>query len=219
MEYYKIKIRGHYPEYGRIACDANGNNIPNAEILFRKMKDEKISDLPILDYFFLESFDEKQYWEWILCDVYTFTKLSNYIQGWYISDNFKLFLENFKIAPQYHFYETRLLYKRDKIKYWIFQFPINPLQNYNYEKSEYYLDDIRVTGLKTVKEYDQYDYRIWKETKKNIKWKNIVLIDNFDLVKTMQNDIVVSEKLKNAIEENGISGFEFSELDYEVVVE
>ena len=38
----------------------------------------------------------------------------------------------------------------------------------------------------------------------------------------MQNflgDKLVSERLKKAIEENNITGFEFSELDYEVIVE
>ena len=61
---------------------------------------------------------------------------------WYISDKLKSLLEKFRIAPKYHFYETRLLYKEEKFKYWIFQFPIEPLQNIIFEKSNfYYLKD------------------------------------------------------------------------------
>lgn len=58
-----------------------------------------------------------------------------------------------------------------------------------------------------------------KKPKKNIEWKKIVLIDKFDIVDTWQGDILCSEHLKQAIEENGNTGFEFFEIDYEVVVE
>tara|TARA_R110000868_G_C10871859_1_gene762330 strand:+ start:793 stop:1116 length:324 start_codon:yes stop_codon:yes gene_type:complete len=94
---------------------------------------------------------------------------------WYISNDFKILLEHFLIAPSYHFYETRLLYQDKKLVYWIFQFPTNPLENYNYKKSEYYLDGERVTGLKNADEYDAYDYDVWKKTKKKIEWKKLVL--------------------------------------------
>ena len=46
-----------------------------------------------------------------------------------------------------------------------------------------------------------------------------ILVDKFDIVGTWQGDILCSEHLKQAIEENGITGFEFFEIDYEVVVE
>ena len=62
------------------------------------------------------------------------------------------------------------------------------LHNYNYEKSEYFIDNQRVLGIKTAEEYDEYDYKIWKETKKNIEWRKIVLIDKFDIVGTWEED-------------------------------
>ena len=141
------------------------------------------------------------------------------ITSWYISDKLKSLLEKFRIAPKYHFYETRLLYKEEKFKYWIFQFPVDGFDNYNYEKSEYFIDNQRVLGIKTAEEYNEYDYKIWKETKKNIEWGKTVLVDKFDIVDTWQGDILCSERLKQAIEENGIIGFEFFKIDYEVVAE
>ena len=65
---------------------------------------------------------------------------------------------------------------------------IDVLHNYNYEKSEYFIDNQRVLGIKTAEEYDEYDYKIWKETKKNIEWRKIVLIDKFDIVGTWEED-------------------------------
>ena len=136
---------------------------------------------------------------------------------WYISNDFKLLLENFSIAPSYHFYETRLLYKGKKLVYWIFQFPINPLENYNYKKSEYYLDGEIVTGLKNADEYDAYDDDIWKKTKKKIEWKKLVLQDTYDFSIGIDGSKIVSENLKDAIEKMQLKGFIFSALAYEVV--
>ena len=209
MKYYKIDYKGIFEEENKVLGQANGEFVPNGAFYFDRMrKREIITDAPIFDYFHLQSFGEKKDWEWrsIMC-------------GWYISDKLKSLLEKFKIAPKYHFYETRLLYKEEKFKYWIFQFPVDGFDNYNYEKSEYFIDNERVLGIKTAEEYDEYDYKIWKETKKNIEWRKIVLVDKFDIVDTWQGDILCSERLKQSIEENGITGFEFFEIDYEVVAE
>ena len=199
MKYYKIKRKTLFPELGRIASGAEGKNVPEKEYFYRIGKGEIIENTPIFDYFVLKSFDKEKYWEWALFDVHNFTGVGSIMCGWYISDKLKSLLEKFK--------------------YWIFQFPIDVLHNYNYEKSEYFIDNQRVLGIKTAEEYDEYDYKIWKETKKNIEWRKIVLIDKFDIVGTWQGDILCSERLKQAIEENGITGFEFFEIDYEVVVE
>ena len=219
MKYYKIKRKTLFPELGRIASGAEGKNVPEKEYFDRIGKREIIENTPIFDYFVLESFDKEKYWEWALFDIHSFIGEGSQIPGWYISDKLKSLLEKFRIAPKYHFYETRLLYKGEKFKYWIFQFPVDGFDNYNYEKSEYFIDNERVLGIKTAEEYDEYDYKIWKETKKNIEWRKIVLVDKFDIVDTWQGDILCSERLKQAIEENGIVGFEFFEIDYEVVAE
>jgi hypothetical protein len=224
MKYSKIQIKRFY-ENDMVATHANGdkvfNNILQTEILFKKLGDGEIIDnLPVLSPFTLKSFDKKEFWEWILCDVYSFTRLASYIQGWYISDKLKLLLENFKIAPQYYFYETQLLYKGEKLKYWIFQFPINPYQNIDFEKSKFMLpQDSNVYNFHSEDEYIFFYRKEHRETKRKLKGITNYLKDNYDIAKSTNNEIIVSERLKNAIEENGITGFEFSELDYEVVVQ
>ena len=193
MKYYKIDIKSHFPELGRIASSAEGKNVPEKEYFYRIGKREIIENTPIFDYFVLKSFDKEKYWEWALFDVHDFIGVGSIMCGWYISDKLKSLLEKFK--------------------YWIFQFPIDGFDNYNYEKSEYFIDNQRVLGIKTAEEYNEYDYKIWKETKKNIEWGKTVLVDKFDIVDTWQGDILCSERLKQAIEENGITGFEFFDID------
>lgn len=219
MKYYKINYTSIFNTKEEVLGYANGVQVPKAKEYFERIGNrEIIKDAPVFDYFYLQTSGSKEEWEWRLQDVHG--GAYDYPAGgyWYVSDDFKLLLENFKIAHVYHFYETKLLYKGNKLKYWIFQFPINPLLNYNYEKSEYFFENERITGIKTAEEYDDYDYSIWKKTKKNIEWRKTMLIDSFDFVVNINGDKLVSENLKNAIELMKLEGLEFSEIDYEVSV-
>jgi hypothetical protein len=221
MKYYKISIKTSFPEYGRISSSANGKNISNNEDYFAKIrKGEVLYNTPLFDYFVLESYDKNQYWEWNLFDVCD--GIGDYPgnNNWFLSENFKILLENFKIAPQYHFYEARLLFQGKKYKYWIFQFPITPYQNINFLKSVFSFDNEKTSyGFKSEEEYLLFYRNEYKKSKRKLKTMKVCFIDNFDIAKTTNNDIIISETLKQAIEENGVSGFEFSELDYEVFVE
>jgi hypothetical protein len=227
MKYYKIDIKGHYREVGRIASDANGDNVPNSEILFRKMKDGKKSNLPVLDYFFLQSFDKKEFWEWILCDVYSFTHNAGWIRGWFISQKLKLLLDNFNLPNPYYFYPSKLLYKGEKLDYCIFQFTgdltYKEIAKYiDYKKSRFLNPSTNaIVDFVDIDDYSQQSNYLHFEKKIDLVLKKIVLEKEFDFfpTRTFLKDDLVSEQLKNAMEENGIEGFEFSELDYEVVVE
>ena len=219
MKYYKIDIKSHFPELGRIASGAEGKNVPEKEYFYRIGKREIIENTPIFDYFVLKSFDKEKYWEWALFDVHNFIGEGSQIFGWYISDKLKSVLEKFRIAPKYHFYETRLLYKGEKFKYWIFQFPIDYFQNVNHEKSFYSIPDENILlNFKNREEFLAANKEEFRKTKRELITKKICYLENYDLVAN-DTDILCSEHLKQAIEENGITGFEFFEIDYEVVAE
>ena len=223
MKYYKIKRKTRFPELGRIASGAEGKNVPEKEYFYRIGKGEIIENTPIFDYFVLKSFDKEKYWEWALFDVHDFIGVGSIMCGWYISDKLKTILEKFRIAPKYHFYETRLLYKEEKFKYWIFQFPIEPLQNIIFEKSDfYYIKDGKQNEIeiKNESEFMQIRSDLFIEEDIELECSKVCLLDSFDIVYQQPNgDILCSEHLKQAIEENGITGFEFFDIDYEVVVE
>ena len=220
MKYYKIKRKTRFPELGRIASSAEGKNVPEKEYFYRIGKREIIENTPIFDYFVLKSFDKEKYWEWALFDVHDFIGVGSIMCGWYISDKLKSLLEKFRIAPKYHFYETRLLYKEEKFKYWIFQFPIDYFLNVNYEKSFYSIPDENILlNFKNREEFLAAYKEEFRKTKKKLITKKICYSENYDLVANNSTEILCSERLKQAIEENGIIGFEFFEIDYEVVAE
>ncbi|GIZ16108.1 hypothetical protein [Capnocytophaga catalasegens] len=187
-------------------------------------KGEIIENTPIFDYFHLQSFGEKKDWEWRLQDVHGFIGESPSGNNYYISDNFKILLDNFKIAPKYHFYETRLLYKGKKLKYWIFQFianyrKLNKMEFVNFSESTFYLNN-QIYRFNSYEEWSDINEEIYDKYDEELKIKEIILTNFFDFIplNPISSDIIISETLKRSIEENNITGFEFFELDYEVVV-
>ncbi|MFK7004883.1 hypothetical protein BWK63_13810 [Flavobacterium covae] len=220
MRYYKFQIPLSN-DNGRISSSASVDKTPNIENLFEKIKyGEIIENFPLIDSFYLESYDDEKYWEDQINDIHTFIGKVNILIGWYVSDDFKQVLESFKIAPKYNFYETRVLYKGEKLKYWIFQFPIDPFKNIDFERSTFFLEDKKnIYRFSSVEEYLVFYRQEYSVSKKKLKIGCQVLKSNYDMFLTTQNEIVVSENLKKAIQVKGLKGFEFSELDYEVIVD
>lgn len=230
MKYYKIDVKSFYPN-NMIATRAEGKDIENAEFYFDKIGNgEIIKDAPLFDCFYLKSFDKREYWEWQLNDVHNFTGEGSQIKGWLISERFKLLLENFKISEPYFFYSSKLLYKDEKLDYYIFQFAgkllfQQTLLHVDYSKTIFY-DPVKKEDV-SVNDREEFmsEYkRIYKENgglENIIQNKRLSIKEKFDFfpMETFMKDNIVSERLKKAIEENNITGFEFLELDYEVVVE
>jgi hypothetical protein len=225
MNYYKIDYQIFFNANDDInrksIGDANGEFVSDGRYYFDRIgKGEIIYDAPVFDYFHLESFDKQEYWEWRLQDVHGFIGVGSIMTAWYISNDFKLLLENFEIATKYHFYETKLLYKGEKLKYWIFQFPIEPLKNIDFQKSIFILDgEDTMYNFSSEEEYLMFYRNEYKLTKRKLKILTQVLKSSCDLFLSTNNDKIVTENLKIGIETMGLTGFEFSELDYEVVVD
>ena len=225
MKYFKItdvsiNLENHKKGIVADVPSANGEFVPNAREYFDRIGNgEIVKDAPLFNYFHLQSHGPKEEWEWCLQDVHGFIGVGSIMTGWYISDDFKLLLENFKIAPDYHFYETRLLYKEKKLKYWIFQFPINPFQNMDFPVSEFVLeDDNKIYTFQSKEEYLLFYKKQYRETKKKLASKKIFFNDKYDFfVNANLGHKLVSENLKNAIEAMDLKGLEFFEIDYEVV--
>ena len=226
MKYYKIQIKSFYGD--RIA--SNANFIDNSkEYIFKKISlGEIIPDTPIFDYFFLESFDEKQYWEWALFDVYKFIgETSNMLGALLISKKLKKVLENFKITEPHFYYLSKLLYKGEKKDYYVFQFTgkniYKELTKYiNFSKSEFLNPATRrIVFFDEINDYIEKSEKLYFEKNTDFIKKKIVLNKKLDFfpMQSFFQDNLVSENLKQSIEENGITGFEFFDIDYEVVAE
>jgi hypothetical protein len=231
MKYYKIEIERTNKMDNILVGRANGEKIPDANYYFYEMREGKILlDAPVFDYFFLESYEEKKYWEEYLLDVHSFIGQGSQILGWFVSEDLKLLLENFILSKPYHFYHSKLLYKGNKLDYYIFQFDGNLISNeirtkyIEWNKSIFQNPiDEEYLSINSLQEFIDKYRSIMKMSKydKSIIPKKVVLNQTFDLFPLhVENSSphIISERLKGAIETMGITGFEFSELDYEVVV-
>ena len=180
MKYYKIKRKTRFPELGRIASGAEGKNVPEKEYFDRIGKGEIIENTPIFDYFVLESFDKEKYWEWALFGIHSFIGEGSQIPGWYISDKLKSVLEKFRIAPKYLFYETRLLYKGEKFKYWIFHYRrLNKMQFVNFSQSIFHANNENYV-FNSYENWSDKNDEIYDECKEKLIFKKVVLTESFD---------------------------------------
>lgn len=230
MRYFEIEIKRSY-ENNMIAPAANGDNILDAEYYFSKIsKFGSIEYAPVFEHFTLESYDEKKYWEWIKLDVYRFIKKANLISGWLISGDLKLLLDNFDLAKPYYLYPSMLLYKDDKLDYYIFNFfnkktSRSSLAQYiNFSKSVFFDSNNKIFfSVDNEQNLLNKQEMVLIESEYNIvnipiEKIEIKLSVDFLPLQNLLGVNLVSERLKNAIEAMGIEGFEFSELDYEVSV-
>ena len=225
MKYYKIEIESNNKKDNILIGCAKGNKIPNANYYFYEMREGKILlDAPLFDYFFLESFEKEKYWEKYLLDVHDFLGEGSQIMGWFVSEDLKLLLETFNLSQPYHFYPSKLLYKGKKKDYYIFQFTGKSIsytieEQINFLRSEFWDKEQQQNFVvRSPKDFTTEYMRIFD---KKIVLQKLVIKQFYDFfpMATFLHDNLVSERLKQAIEQMGITGFEFSELDYEVVVD
>jgi hypothetical protein len=226
MKYYKISVKSFYGD--RISSDADFKDSSKEQFFKLIAKGEMIADISIFDYFYLKSFDEEKYWEWALFDVHRFIGEASWMKGsWLISEKFKNMLKQYSLSQPHFFYSSKLLYKNEKFNYYIFQFT----GKLTYKEISMCIDFLNsrflnpqtkeLVSFKNIDDYSEKSEKLYFERDADYLKKKLVLKKEFDFFPTQSffKDNLVSEGLKQAIEENEITGFEFSELDYEVVVE
>lgn len=223
MKYYQLKlssrnenIKDELSEGPKIYPKANGSKITNSngylssggsfgEIFFENYVD----DAPVFDYFFLYSLSYQKEYDWILLDAYGYIgKNVPSARGFLVSKKLKEILEQFKIAQPFRFYESKLMYQGEKLEYYIFHLAQNEWKEFNSSKSSFYLNDEKLDASVTSN----------RELKKLMKSEpslkmDLVLRDQSDIFYFSQFNYVVSELLKNKLEELNISGVEFTELN------
>ena len=230
MKYYKIGITTLYDNNRRFRSEADGVHIPDANSFFYRMREgEIITDTPIFNYFILRNYDEQQFADTHLLDVHSFIGEGSQILGWFVSEDLKLLLETFTLAKPYHFYPSKLLYKGERVDYYIFQYigmgtTDEMIEKYiNLSDSTFFSPkEQKHSFVNSLEEFTKEYKRVITifRLRNKLKIRKLILKTPLDFfpMNTHLGDIIVSEKLKNAIEQMGITGFEFSELDYEVEV-
>ncbi|OIV42057.1 hypothetical protein [Flavobacterium johnsoniae] len=227
MKYYKIAPKLNN-DNGRISSSASVDNLPGLENEFEKIRyGEIVESFPIIDSFYLESFDDEKYWEYQLNDIHSFIGKAKVITGWFISEKLKKLFSDLKISQPHYFYSGKLLYHDEIYKYFIFQFLgkdiYKELTSYiDFSKSEFINPATEeLHFFNDIDHYAEKSEELYFEKDTDFVKKKIVLKDDLDFfpMQSFFKDNIASERLKQLIKENEITGFEFSELDYEVVVE
>lgn len=207
---------------------ANGDTVTNGKELMRLIgtPDFDTSNLPIFDYFHLETSDRsKKLWEWCLNDIHQ-------IEGLYSPSTFSLFvspkvkdiLSKYVIAEPFGFVQSKLKYKSSKLDYFIFCcFRYCRFDETVFNESIFQIFNDAISRKELIGDYHGKieNYEGFKQAEKEIReklgrgdilFKKAVLTKYYDFFMVFNDRFFyVSERLKNALEENGITGIEFEE--------
>jgi len=228
--FYTIECRSVVDFGERVVPRANGTLVWEGEHYFARMQNQELIDnVPVFDHFFLQTTDtlKPETWEWLIQDVHRFSgREKPPIIGWFISDYFRQVLEQFVIAPPYRFYPAKLKYKNSKLDYFIFNLlwikletiidfdalKFSIAEGYPKEKVGPYNQPIR-----NKSELDEVKISFYKQ-KKELQLDSVVVTEYFDFVPLygINSDIIITERLKQAIEKSRIEGVIIKEAPYQI---
>ena len=120
--------------------------------------------------------------------------------------------------PNHKFYDTEVIYKKNKLNYYWFHFYDDIFQYIDMKKSKFILKwrDVSQEFCFTSKEfYLSKEQETFGDFEKNLIIKEVYLLNSFpkyDIFHFERRNII-SEKLLNAFQENNITGYEVSEYD------
>ncbi|TVZ10610.1 hypothetical protein JM80_3163 [Cellulophaga sp. RHA_52] len=235
MKYYSLKIKSFNPEIKdelsdgpKIYPSANGEKISNSNGYlsvggkFGKIFFEKtVDDAPIFDYFYLYNLTYQKEYDWILLDAYSYIGQNvPSCRGFLVSEKLKRLLEKFDISEPFRFYESRLMFKGKKLKYYIFHLAQNEWENLIFNECEYFeinsSDSLKKIPLQisNSKEFKAL-FKQYKGKTSKLNWK--LTIKNYSDIFYMpfieKGGYIISETLKNEIIKNDLIDFEIEELE------
>ena len=225
MKYYKIisalKVDGKVPP------GLNGENVKNQELFFNadKCGPNRFYDQNyVFDYLVPMEYGEGRE-DAPSSSIYDYHSWNGKSPrgGWLkpISKQFKELLEQFNLG-EYRFYDANVLFKNQNHKYFVLQILYDFYTLFlDFEKTKFNnLDSSRklempkleIKQFKSISDVVDYSKENWDW---GYNYERIVMKPEFkkvDFVTIYLLGDIVSERLKNAIEEAGLKGMEFKEL-------
>lgn len=179
-----------------------------------------VENAPVFDYFVLKEVygSSRKKFDWIKLDIYGFV-VGHYSLGscFLVSPKFKEVVSHFRL-PKHKFYAAKLLYKGEKLDYYIFQLgelfkPIFDQCTYHIKKLDPTDFRFKDTGiivpakeLNIKSKEDYYDLRIkYDKENQRIDIEDCVFAEYYDYFNSKELYIVVSESLKEALECAGLT--------------
>lgn len=216
-KFYKIHEASWGPDE-KVYPDLNGLSLKEGKEFFDNdliHGFKCVDNTPLFDYFTMYSISEEGPYDWILLDVYGFAGQScPSVRGWCISKRFKEVLEKFSIGRPFRFYPAKVMYQGQKYDYYIFQLAYNEKDHTLFSKCTY----------QYIKRYPERGYaeanlniNSNEEFKKHgsaLITRKTVLDKYYDVFWTKGSMMTISEKLKNEIVKEKITGLDIDEVDY-----
>lgn len=205
--------------------------------------------VPVFDYFVLKQLyaSRKRSYDWILLDVYSMALSETFLivnDGILVSERLKQVLGKFKL-PQHKFYPALLMYKGEKLNYYLLRTGIK--NTFKYANSIYRVESqveepkvypfwkptpelveqkpnvdkiVSAQELRINNEEDFYNRKAeYCKMGQQITLQSYVFADQYDYFNSPFPISIqlVSEPLKQALEQTGIIGFEFHDLGHKTV--
>lgn len=210
---------------------ADMRTVEASEEYFSRMNNQElIEDAPIFDHFLLKMLyvDNPKIWEWILLDIFRFSG-GDIPGGWLVSEHFKQVLEQFIIAPPHRFYPAKLQYKGNKLDYFIFNLLWTDFEStIPIDEMKFNLTDVDTEENKgplqetfhTLAELKKRKSTLRMQDRLRMSFSAIRFNQYYDLIPLFgfSPDVIVSERLKKAIELSNIKGVTIEETPYEVIM-
>jgi hypothetical protein len=207
----------------KVHPNVNGATIKDA-VARRAFIDKRINrrkicrEIPVLDHFYCYNGTDNKEYDWILLDGYytTGSEVPIRINGFLVSAHFKQLLDNSDLilGSDHHFYPAFLRYQGDLREYYLFQYCYD-------HNGQVVWEDVRMTRDNELCRFNNdddffetyiklYKARILNEYHTAFVLKNysdIVILPEFGYT-------MISEKFRNLIIDNEISGFIVAEVDF-----
>ncbi|HAO49699.1 MAG TPA: hypothetical protein DCR35_10545 [Runella sp.] len=171
-----------------------------------------VENAPVFDYFLLGDGSSRRKFDWIKLDMYGVFALGG---GFLVSERFKEVISRFDL-PRHKFYPAKLIYKGQKLDYYLFQLGDEiPIL---YERCIFEIKGESLTmAAQGLKIHDKESFNLkWialNRDEKQLNIKDFVLSKHYDYFICRELFKVVSEPLKEALEAAGLTeGWKFEDI-------
>jgi hypothetical protein len=184
-----------------------------------------LTNVPVFDYFVLkENYgSSRKKFDWITLHLYGFAVEHYTISGgcFLVSPQFREVVSQFRL-PRHHFYPAKLMYKNEKLDYYISQ--LGEVLYVEYQLSDYYFKgesqviSAQELGIKSKADFEELDTLCYNKNKRLCIKEDYIFEQYYDYFSGFAGigklGRVVSERLKAALETAGITeGIEFKDIN------
>lgn len=208
---------------GKVYPRVNAKHIQDesARYLFRSKMINKqtiVDNAPLLDYFICYNGTYDKEYDWIKLDAYSTTGavVPINILGFLVSERFYRLLEmsSLVLGSDHHFYPSLLRFRGDYLTYYLYQYIYDGYEQIDWTSMSAEIDGVVTNEIDINRMGDYVIAQVYDKTIKKAKYYYVFDAYSDILSIPAWGKTMISERFKNLIESNNITGFEITEIDY-----